>query len=81
MSEIILNKLVLLIIWRLALISNHYYRAKQETTERIKSILFLDMCWDSANPIMLSCVNIEHHYSGPYATTFFICPACRNKSI
>jgi hypothetical protein len=38
MSEVILNKLMLLIIWRLALISNHYSRAKQETTERIKSI-------------------------------------------
>jgi hypothetical protein len=83
MSEIILNiyQLMLLIIWRLGLSSNHYSRAKQEIIERIKSMVFLCMYCDSANPIMLSVVNFEYHSSGPYATAFFICPDCQNKFI
>ena len=81
MSEIIVNlyNLMLLITWRMGLISNHYSRAKQEIIERIKSMVFLCMYCDSQNPIMSSVVNFEYHSSGPYAVAFFICPDCRNK--
>ena len=83
MSELILNlyKLILFIIWRMELISNHYSGAKQKIIERIKSMVFLCMYCDSPDPIMLSVVNFEYHSSQPYGTAFFICPGCCKKFI
>ena len=53
MSEVILNlyEHMLLLIWQVGLISNHYSRAKQEMIERIKSMVFLCMYCNSPNPV------------------------------
>ena len=54
---------------------------KQEIIERIKSMVFLCIYCDSANPIAASVVDYEHQGSTSYATAFFICPDCRNKFV
>jgi len=55
--------------------------SKQEIIERIKSMVFLCIYCDSANPIAASVVDYEHQGSTSYATAFFICPDCRNKFV
>ena len=61
--------------------SSDHSNSKQEIIERIKSMVFLCIYCDSANPIAASVVDYEHQGSTSYATAFFICPDCRNKFV
>ena len=45
----------------------------------MKSMHFLCMYCNNANPVALSITGFDYHDPGSYATGFFICPECKNK--